>query len=305
MNEPFSVRLKKDLKRNRLKYLMVLPVVIWFAIFVYWPMYGVIIAFQRYEPSLGILGSKWVGFQNFTDFFGDVYFFRLLRNTLTISLLSILFGFPAPIILAVLMNEIKNKYFIKTTQTLTYLPHFISLVVVCGMIKSFLGTNGVITKIIYYFTGNDASLLSKASAFPFIYVLSTIWQEAGWGSIIYIAALSGIDMQLYEACTVDGGGRIRQFIHITLPGIAPTVIIMLIMRMGSILGVGHEKIILLYNPSIYETSDVILSYVYRKGLLESDFSYSTAINLFNSVVGIVFVVTANLISRKVSETSLW
>ena len=284
---------------------MVLPVVIWFAIFIYWPMYGITIAFQDYAPSLGFIESPWIGFENFKDFFSDVYFFRLLKNTLTISLLSILFGFPAPIFLAVFMNEIRNKYFIRTVQTLTYLPHFISLVVVCGMIKSFLGTNGFITQIIYQLTGDDMSLLGKASAFPFIYVISTIWQEAGWGSIIYLAALSGIDVQLYEACTVDGGGKIRQFFHITLPGIAPTIIIMLIMRMGSILGVGHEKIILLYNESVHETADVILSYVYRKGMLESDFSYSTAINLFNSVVGVIFVISANMISKKFSETSLW
>ena len=304
-SDTFLNRLKKDMKRNWMKYVMVLPVVIWFAIFIYWPMYGITIAFQDYAPSLGFIESPWIGFENFKDFFSDVYFFRLLKNTLTISLLSILFGFPAPIFLAVFMNEIRNKYFIRTVQTLTYLPHFISLVVVCGMIKSFLGTNGFITQIIYQLTGDDMSLLGKASAFPFIYVISTIWQEAGWGSIIYLAALSGIDVQLYEACTVDGGGKIRQFFHITLPGIAPTIIIMLIMRMGSILGVGHEKIILLYNESVYETADVILSYVYRKGMLESDFSYSTAINLFNSVVGVIFVISANMISKKFSETSLW
>ena len=298
-------RIRSDFRRNSGKYLLVLPVIIWYIIFQYVPMYGVIIAFQSYEPSLGIFASAWVGLKHFTDFFRDVYFFRLMRNTLTISFLSILLGFPAPIVLALMINEVRSKYFARTVQTLTYLPHFISLVVVCSMIKCFLGTNGIITHYIYQLTGNEMSLLTRPAAFPWIYVLSTIWQEAGWGSIIYLSALSTIDTQLYEACEIDGGGRIRQTLTITLPGIAPTVIIMLIMRMGSILSVGYEKVILLYNPSIYETADVILSYVYRKGLQESDFSYSTAVNLFNSLVSVIFVLAANLISKKVTETSLW
>ena len=285
---------------------MVLPVVIWYIIFIYFPMYGITIAFQDYEPSLGFLKSSWVGFEHFIAFFKNVYFVRLIRNTLTISLLSILFGFPAPILLALLMNEVKNKHFVRGVQTLTYLPHFISLVVVCGMIKSFLGPTGFISNYIYNITGNDISLLASPEAFPWIYVISTIWQEVGWGSIIYLSALSAIDTGLYEACEIDGGGRLRQAIHVTLPGIAPTVIIMLIMRMGQILGVGYEKVILLANSANMEAADVIQSYVYRIGLKEDlNFSYATAINLFNSAVSVIFVIAANAISKKFTETSLW
>lgn len=302
---PFGTALKKDMSRNWMKYLMVLPVVVWFAIFVYAPMYGITIAFQDYIPSLGFIKSPWVGFEHFTAFFKDVYFWRLLKNTFRISLLALAVGFPASIILALLMNEVRNKPFLKTVQTLTYLPHFISLVVVCGMIKSFLMPNGIIGSIVTAITGDDVSLLLKPAAFPWIYVISNIWQEAGWGSILYLSALSSIDQELYEACAIDGGGRWRQTISITLPGIAPTIIILLIMRIGQILGVGYEKILLLYNEVTWEVADVISTYVYRKGLLDAEFSYSTAVGLFNSIVNVIFIVTANKISAKVTETSLW
>lgn len=305
LKEPFGQRIKKDFKRNKIKYLMVLPVVIWFIVFTYFPMWGVTIAFQDYEPSLGFLKSEWVGFKHFIDFFNDVYFWRILRNTLVISFLSILLGFPAPILLALLMNEVRNKYFARGVQTLTYMPHFISLVVVCGMIRSFMGPNGIITEFIYWLTGNEVSLLAEPKAFPWIYVLSTIWQEAGWGSIIYLSALTQIDTQLYEACAIDGGRRLRQVLHVTLPGIAPTIIVMLIMRMGAVLSVGYEKIILLYNPATRETADVILSYVYERGLQNMEFSYATAVNLFNSVVNVIFVIGANILSKKITQTSLW
>lgn len=306
VSESFFQRLKKDIIRNKMKYIMVLPVVIWYVIFIYLPMYGITIAFQDYEPSLGFFKSPWVGFEHFKAFFKDVYFVRLLVNTLRISLMSIVLGFPAPIFLSLLINEVNNKHFVKTVQTLTYLPHFISLVVVCGMIKSFLGPSGFITQFIYQMTGNEVSLMASPKAFPWIYVVSTIWQEVGWGSIIYLSALSAINTELYEACEIDGGGRLKQTIHVTLPGIAPTIIIMLIMRMGAILGVGYEKVILLYNSSNMKTADVIQSYVYRIGLSENlNFSYATAVNLFNSVVSVMFVWTVNKISKKYSETSLW
>lgn len=301
----YGARLKKDMKKNRLLYLMVLPVLIWYALFTYLPMYGVTIAFQQFEPSLGYFKSPWVGLRNFKDFFSSIYFLRLLRNTLKISLTNILFGFPAPIILALLINELRNKYFVKTVQTVTYLPHFISLVVVCGMVKSFTGTGGIITEFVAGLTGNEKSLLMRPECFVPLYVITDIWQTVGWGSIIYISALSGIDTQLYEACEIDGGGKFIQMLNVTIPGILPTIIIMLILRMGQVLNVGYEKIILLYNSSIYETADVISSFTYRKGLQEFNWSYGSAVGVFNSAVNILFLILTNSISRRISETSLW
>ena len=303
--EGFFNRLKKDLVKNKTLYFIVLLPLLYYIIFHYVPMYGLIISFKNYSPMLGISGSKWVGFKHFIDFFDSIYFWRLIGNTFRLSFYSLLFGFPAPIILALLINEFSNKYFVKTVQTITYLPYFISLVVICGIITSFSGTNGIITNLTAYFTGDNTSILMKPECFTSVYVLSGIWQGVGWGSIIYFAALTNIDSQLYEACEIDGGGRLRQVWHITIPGILPTIIIMFIMRMGSILNVGYEKIILLYNPVTYKTADVISTYVYRKGLLESNYSYATAVGMFNSVVNIVFLVVANKISRIISDTSLW
>lgn len=297
--------LKSDMKRNWVLYLMVLPVLIYYIIFCYVPMYGVIIAFMDYDPGWGIMQSQWVGLRNFKEFFQNVYFLRLIKNTLTISLASLLFGFPAPIIFALLINEIRNKYFSKTVKTITYLPHFISLVVVCGMIKDFTGADGIITRLFMKFGAENKAMLSNENLFLPIYVVSEIWQNVGWDSIIYVAALTGINQELYEACSIDGGGRWRQTLHVTLPGILPTIVIMLILRMGGILSVGYEKIILLYNESIYSTADVISSYVYRKGLQEANYSFATAVGLFNSVVNIIFLIAANKISRKITDTSLW
>lgn len=301
----FGRELKADLRRNYVLYLMVLPVVVFYIVFHYVPMYGVIIAFKDYDPGWGIMESAWVGFKNFTDFFKNVYFWRLMRNTLSISLASLIFGFPAPIIFALLINEVRNKYFSKTIKTVTYLPHFISLVVVCGMIKDFTGANGIITQLCMKFGAPNKAMLSDENLFLPIYVISDIWQNIGWDSIIYVAALTGINQELYEACSIDGGGRWRQTLHVTLPGILPTIIIMLILRMGGILSVGYEKIILLYNESIYSTADVISSYVYRKGLVEANYSFATAVGLFNAVVNIIFLVAANKISRKITDSSLW
>lgn len=303
--QSYFKKLGKDLIKNKALYLIVLLPVIYYLIFCYRPMYGLIIAFKNYVPTLGISDSPWVGFKHFENFFSSMYFWRILGNTFRISFFTILFGFPAPIILALLINELSNKRFVKTVQTVTYLPHFISLVVLCGIITSFTGTNGVITNLIAYFTRDTTSLLMKPECFTPVYVISNIWQEVGWGSIIYFAALTNIDSSLYEACEIDGGGRLRQVWHITLPGIIPTIVIMFIMRMGGILNLGYEKIILLYNPLTYRTADVISTYVYRKGLLENSYSYATAVGLFNSVVNILFLYVFNTISRKVSDTSLW
>jgi len=305
----FLGRVRKDFARNKVLYLIALLPVIYYILFHYKPMYGLIIAFKDYIPALGIMDSDWAdafGFGNFIRFFENRYFTRLLGNTLRISVTALLVGFPMPIVLALLLNELTNKYFIKTVQTVTYLPHFISVVVMCGMIKSFTGSTGIITQFLANFNGGDTtSILLKPEWFTGIYVGTNIWQECGWGSIIYLAALSGIDQSLYEACEIDGGGRLRQAWHITLPGIAPTIIILLIMRMGQVLSVGYEKVILLYNEHTYKTADVILSYVYREGLINANYSYSTAVGLFNSLVNILLLCVANTISKKVSETSLW
>jgi putative aldouronate transport system permease protein len=284
--------------------LAILPL-LFFVIFMYIPMYGVIIAFKDFRPALGILESDWVGFQNFVDFVTSTFFTRLLNNTLLISISSLVFGFPIPIVFALLINELRNKYFVKTVQTITYLPHFISLVVICGMIKMFTSDVGFISLITSFFTGSQETLLNVPKAFVPIFVTSGIWQEFGWGSIIYLAVLAGLDQELYEAAKIDGAGRWRQTINITIPGLMPTIIIMLILRLGNLLSVGFEKIILLYNPGIYETSDVISSFVYRRGLIESDWSFSTAVGLFNSVINLILLITANKISRSVNETSLW
>lgn len=303
--ESFSVRLRKDWIRNRSLYLMVTPVLLFYLMFHYKPMYGAIIAFMDYNPRLGISGSEWVGFDNFIRFFSSPYFGRLLKNTLLLSVYGIVFGFPAPIILALLLNEVKLKKFKKTVQTVTYLPHFISLVVVTGIIKDFTQSTGLINDIIVALGGTRSSLIQNPDLYRTIYIVSDIWQGIGWGSIIYLSALSGVDQQLYEAASIDGAGRWKKLLNITLPGIAPTIIIMLIMRMGQILGTGYEKTILLYNEATYETADVISSYIYRSGILERNWSYSTAIGLFNSVVNLILLVITNKISKRVSETSLW
>lgn len=303
--ESFFVKLKNDYKVNSSLYIMFLPVLLYYIVFAYFPMYGIAIAFQDYNPASGVFGSKWVGAAHFKDFFSSVYFWRLIRNTLRISLTNIVFGFPAPIILALLINETSNKYFKKSVQTVTYLPHFISLVVICGMIKVFTTSGGVVYDIIKYFTGEERSLLARPEGFVPVYVISDIWQGVGWGSIIYISALAGIDTQLYEACQIDGGNRLHQLWHVTLPGILPTIIIMLILRMGSVLNVGYEKIILLYNSSTYETADVISSFTYRQGLQQMNWGYGSAVGIFNSVINLLFLLATNYISRRCTETSLW
>ena len=303
--ESFLICIQKDWKKNRSLYLMVIPVILFYILFHYKPMYGAIIAFQDYNPRLGVSGSDWVGLDQFTRFFTSPYFGRLVKNTLLLSVYGIIFGFPAPIILALLLNELKAMRFKKTVQTVTYLPHFISLVVVTGIIKDFTQSTGLINDIIVMFGGKRSSLIQNPALYRTIYIVSDIWQGIGWNSIIYLSALSGVDQQLYEAASIDGAGRWKQLTHVTLPGIAPTIVIMLIMRMGQLLGTGYEKTILLYNEATYETADVIASYIYRVGILERNWSYSTAIGLFNSVINLALLIVTNKISKRVSETSLW
>lgn len=299
--------IKKDARKNYSIYLMMLPVLAFYILFCYKPMYGLIIAFKDYKPALGIWGSPWVGFEHFTDFFSSYYFGRLMKNTLWISFWSIVAGFPAPIILALLMNELRSQKFAKVTQTITYIPHFVSLVVICSMVKTFTNDTGFISQFFAFITGGKPqTLLNNPSYFVPIYVISGIWQEIGWGSIIYLSALSAIDTSLYEAAITDGASRMRRMWHITLPGIMPTIIIMLILRVGQVMSVGFEKIVLLQNELTYSTSDVILSFVFRKGILEAgNESFTTAIGFFNSVINLIFIVVANAISSRLGETSLW
>ena len=298
-------RLGRNIRRNPYLYAMALPVILYYIIFKYVPIYGTIIAFKNFVPAKGILGSEWVGLKHIIKFFESYYFWRLLRNTVLLSLYGLVFGFPMPILFALLLNEIRNKAIKRTTQTITYIPHFISIMVVCGIIIDFTSQAGVINDLIEFFGGERKTFLIYPQYFRGVYVLSGIWQEMGWSSIIYLSALSAIDVFLYEAARIDGAGRLRQTWHITLPSIMPTILILLILRIGSMMNVGFEKIILLYNSNIYETADVISTFVYRKGILGLNYSYSAAVGLFNSVINFTLLILANFLSRKASGSGLF
>ena len=300
-----AMRIKRELVKNRYLYLLAIPVIVFYALFLYGPMFGLVIAFKQYNIGQGIFQSKWVGFQYFQEFFKSIYFSRTLLNTFIISFADILFGFPLPIIFALLLNELRGTRFKKTVQTVTYLPHFISMVVICGMITDFFSTDGVISRLIAMLGGENMNYLASPKWFRTIFVGTNVWQSFGWNSIIYLAALTGVDTQLYEAAAIDGAGKWKQTLHVTLPGIMSTIVIMLILRIGALLSVGYEKIILLYSPITYETADVISTYVYRDGLVQGNWSYSTAIGLFNSVINFILLIIANTLSRKYSESSLW
>ncbi|MBD2867256.1 ABC transporter permease [Paenibacillus arenilitoris] len=298
--------IKKDFKKNWFAYMLAVPVIAWFIIFCYGPMWGVMIAFKDFKPLLGFAESDWVGLKHFIDFFEGPYFWRVVKNTLLLNVWGIAFGFTAPIILALILNEIRAGIFKKTVQTITYMPHFISLVVVCGMIHIFTADEGVITQLLQLFTGKDyTSLLGYSSFFRPIYTFSGIWQSIGWESIIYLAAMSSIDPSLYEAAEMDGIGRIKKMWHITLPQISPVIVILFIFAIGGLMASGYEKIILLYNPLTYDTADVIASYVYRRGLREASLSYSTAVGLISAIVNFALLWAANRVARRHSETSLW
>ena len=300
-----SHKISRDWKMNKYKYLLILPVLVYLALFCYKPMYGLIIAFNNYKPTRGITGSDYVGLMWFDNFFNNIYFWRLLSNTFTISALSIVFGFPAPIILALLLNEIQNDKFKRTVQTITYMPYFISLVVTCSIIKIYCQENGLFSQIIEIFGGTRRNLLIDPSAYRPIYVLSGIWQNIGWNSIIYLAALSGIDQEQYEAARIDGANRFQQMLHITIPGILPTIMILFVLRMGSILNVGYEKVLLLYTENTYNVADVFSTYTYRVGLEQKQYSLSTAVSLFNTMVNIMFLVFTNWLSRKTTDSGLF
>ncbi len=298
-------RLSRDFKQNKYKYLLILPVLIFLFIFAYKPMYGLVIAFKNFRPRLGIEGSKWVGMKNFANFFSDVYFPRLIRNTLSISFLTIVFGFPAPIILALMLNEIRSTKLKRTIQTITYMPYFISMVIACSLVKVYCQSDGIFSQWAMATGGQATNYLTSSKHFYLIYILSDIWQHIGWNSIIYIAALSAIDQEQYEAARIDGANRFKQMLHITLPGLMPTITVLFILRMGGVLNVGFEKVLLLYSESTYEVADVISTYVYRRGILKADYSYATAVGLFNSVVNIIFLLLTNTLSKKFTQSSLF
>ena len=307
-------RAKRSVKRGSLRrevlkykhiYIILIPAILYYVLFQYAPMGGLAIACQKFSLTKGILGSRWVGLSNFTSFLNDVYFWRLLRNTLMINFWGLVFGFPAPIIFALLLNEIKKDRFKKSVQTITYIPHFLSVVVVSSLVLTFVSSQGILNSLIRLFGGDTVYFMNEPKYFYRIYVISDIWQELGWNSILYVAAISGIDQELYEAATIDGAGRWRQLWNVTLPGIMGTIMIVLIMRMGRMLTIGYDKIILLYNPAIYERADVISTYVYRRGLLDGDYGYSAAVGLFNSVFNFIFLMTANFFSKKATGSGLW
>lgn len=296
----------KNIKKNKILYIMILPVVIYYIIFHYIPMIGILMAFQNYSPFKGFFHSEWIGFRNFIDFFSSIYFWRILRNTFLLSFYNIVFGFPIPIIFALLLNEIRVNYFKRVVSTISCMPYFVSLVVIAGIIRDFTSSDGAITQILHNVFGIErVNLLSKPELFRSIYVVSEIWQYFGFSSILYLATLTSIDPELYEAAMIDGAGRLKRMWYISLPHILNVAIPLLILRIGTLLFIGHEKILLLYSPATYETADVISTYVYRKGLQEFNYGYSTAVGLFNSVVNFILLIVANKLSKKYSETSLF
>jgi putative aldouronate transport system permease protein len=302
-----SVTLKKyNFRVNWQLYSLILIPMIFYIIFRYVPMIGNVIAFRKFSPGGPFVGTAWVGFRYFSLFITDTTFWKVFGNTLTLSSLQLLIGFPLPIIFALLLNELRSKTLKKFAQTTSYLPHFLSTVIVAGMIFQILSpSSGFVNILIKALGGKPIIFLQEAKWFPAIYVISGVWQGMGFGAIIYLAALAGINVELYESAMIDGANRWQQTLHITIPGILPTVIILFILNIGNLLHVGFEKIFLLYNPLIYDSADVISTYLYRIGMESNSFSYATAIGLFESVIGFILISISNLLSRKFTETSLW
>jgi len=298
--------LLKDLRRNYDLYFLSLPSFIYYMIFRYYPMYGVQLAFKDFLAAKGIWGSPWIGFDHFERFFNSASFSLLIKNTLGISVYALIVGFPCPIILALMLNEVPSKYFKKTVQMITYAPHFISTVVLVGMITIFLSPGTGIFNQLFNLLGWDyIPFLSKPEWFKTIYVLSGIWQNTGWSSILYISALSGIDPQLHEAAKIDGASKLQRIWNIDIPGILPTAVILLTLNAGGLMSVGFEKVFLMQNTLNMRASDVISSFVYRVGLLDGDYSFSTAVELFNSVINFILLFTVNKVAKNLGETSLW
>jgi putative aldouronate transport system permease protein len=301
----FLKKCRAEMHANKWLYLMFLPVLIWFILFAYLPMGWMVIAFQKFDIVKGITGSIWVGWQNFKAVFEDPYFFRLLKNTLLMNVYGLIFGFPLPILLAIAFNEIRIKRFKKVTQTISYMPFFISSVVVMSMVINFLSPTGLVNMVLNKLGLESIYFLQFPQYFRTIFISTGIWQGTGFSAIVYMAALSGIPTDQYEAATVDGAGKFQRMLYITLPGLVPTIVIMFLISLGSILNVGHERIILLYNPAVYETADVFNSYVYREGILNHRYGYTQALTIFQNVVGFILVFSANKITRKLDGTTLW
>lgn len=296
----------KQIVQNWELYIFIAPAFFYFLIFAYGPMYGVQIAFKNFIPTMGITGSPWVGLDHFIRFFDSYYFWDLLWNTLSISVYSLVIGFPIPIILALAFNEMRNGKLKKTAQTVTYAPHFISVVIMAGMIIMFLSpSSGMIPRVIEWLGFTSPDFLTDPRWFKTVYVWSGVWQSAGWGTIIYLAALSGVDPGLHEAAVIDGATRFQRMRHINIPILIPTMTILLILNIGSMFSVGYEKILLLQNPLNMESSDVISTFVYRSGLVNAQYSFSTAVDLFNSIINATLLVIVNQIVRRKSENSLW
>lgn len=294
--------------RDKVLYLFLVPGLTIIILFHYLPIFGISLAFKDYNPLFGILRSPWVGGKHFEKLFGSIFFWRILRNTLVINIMQLVIGFPAPIILALMLNELRNRPFKRTVQTITYLPHFISWVIAGGFVVSILSPNhGIITTVSRWLTGekSDLYLMIEPQWFRWILVFSDIWKSVGWGSIIYIAAISGINPELYESATIDGAGRWQQMAYITLPSIASTITVLFILRVGQMMHLNFDQIYVLYSPNVYSTGDVISTYVFREGLGKGNYSYTTAIGLFQSVIGFVLMTLTNTLSRRVGENSLW
>ena len=299
--------MRNSIKKNIPFYVMFIPVLIYFGIFRYVPLLlSLIISLEKYQPAKGIFSSKWVGIEYYKQFINSVFFWRLIRNTLGINFLQLTVGFVAPIILALLLNEVGRMRYKKLVQTVTYLPNFISSVVVVGMVVTFLSpSTGLVNNILAHLGMERINFLTEPSYFWGIYTVMTIWQTAGYSAIIYLASLTGISSELYEAARIDGAGRWAQLFNITLPGLTPTIVLLFLMKIGRVLDVGYETIVLMYNPSIYSTADVIGTYVYRRGILNGEYSFASAVGFFQSVIGLMLVLFANKIAKKTSETSLW
>lgn len=299
-------KVKKNFKKDITLYLLLIPFILWFIVFRYKPMYGLQIAFKDYSPFRGIMASPWVGLENFINFLTGPYFFRIFRNTVMIAIYRLVFAFPIPIILALLLNEVKNKFFKKTIQTATYLPYFISGVVIAGIIRYFLAPDhGLINLLIEKLGGKSIYFLIKPEYFRSIFISMGIWKNAGYSAIVYLAALSGVNPQLYEAAIIDGANRWKQTVYVTIPAILPTIVIMFILQIGRLMQVSFEQILLLYQPATYETADVIQTYVYRAGLEGGNYSLATTAGLFNAIISFALVILANKYSKKLSETSIW
>jgi putative aldouronate transport system permease protein len=299
--QTWAAALRKDW---RLYTLLALPT-LYFVIFKYLPMAGNVIAFRKFQPGGSIFGEYWVGFQYVQMFFNDPTFWSVFKNTIILGVLTLVFSFPMPIIFALLLNELRSKKFKKVVQSISYLPHFMSVVIVVGMIFQLTSLQGTINQLVGRFTGGAIDFMQQAAWFRPVYVSSDVWQTMGWGAILYLAALTTIDESLYEAARIDGANRLQQTWHVTLPGISPMIMTLLILNIGSFMAVGFEKILLLYNPLTYPTADVISTYLYRVGIQSNNFSYATAIGLFESIIGLTLVMSANAISRRLVGAGLW